>query len=37
MYEDIIKEIKANLGENKDLNRKYLSSQIDVYKDHPIQ
>ena len=35
MYEDIIKEIKANLGENKDLNRKFLSSQIDRYKDHP--
>lgn len=35
MYEEIIKEIKANLGENKDLNRQYLSSQIEVYKDHP--
>ena len=35
MYEDIIKEIKANLGENRDLNRQYLSSQIEVYKDHP--
>lgn len=35
MYEEIIKEIKANLGENKDLNRKYLSSQIERYKDHP--
>ena len=35
MYEEIINEIKANLGENKDLNRKYLSSQIEVYKDHP--
>lgn len=35
MYEEIIKEIKANLGENKDLNRKYLSSQIEKYKDHP--
>ncbi|MDO5831923.1 hypothetical protein [Methanobrevibacter sp.] len=35
MYEDIINEIKANLGENKDLNRKYLSGQIDKYKDHP--
>ena len=35
MYEEIIKEIKSNLGENKDLNRKYLSSQIEVYKDHP--
>ncbi|WP_298523472.1 lipopolysaccharide assembly protein LapB [uncultured Methanobrevibacter sp.] len=35
MYEEIIKEIKANLGENRDLNRKYLSSQIEKYKDHP--
>lgn len=35
MYEEIISEIKANLGENKDLNRKYLSDQIDRYKDHP--
>ena len=35
MYEKIIKEIKSNLGENKDLNRQYLSSQIEVYKDHP--
>lgn len=35
MYEEIINEIKANLGENRDLNRKYLSSQIEKYKDHP--
>ena len=35
MYEKIIKEIKSNLGENKDLNRQYLSAQIEVYKDHP--
>lgn len=35
MYEEIINEIKANLGENRDLNRKYLSGQIDKYKDHP--
>ncbi|MBR4447094.1 tetratricopeptide repeat protein [Methanobrevibacter sp.] len=35
MYEEIITEIKSNLGSNKDLNRKYLSSQIEVYKDHP--
>lgn len=35
MYEEIIKEIKSNLGENKDLNRQYLSDQIEVYKDHP--
>lgn len=35
MYEEIIKEIKSNLGSNKDLNRQYLSSQIEVYQDHP--
>ena len=35
MYEEIINEIKSNLGENKDLNRKYLSDQIEIYKDHP--
>jgi len=35
MYEDIIKEIKSNLGSNKDLNRQYLSSQVEVYQDHP--
>lgn len=35
MYEEIIKEIKSNLGSNKDLNRQYLSDQIEVYKDHP--
>ena len=35
MYEKIIKEIKSNLGENKELNRKYLSSQIEKYSDHP--
>ena len=35
MYEDIINEIKVNLGENKDLNKRYLSGQIDRYKDHP--
>lgn len=35
MYEEIINEIKANLGENKELNKKYLSSQIEKYKDHP--
>lgn len=35
MYEEIIDEIKSNLGQNKDLNRKYLSSQIEKYKDHP--
>ena len=35
MYEDIIRNIKLNLGENNELNRKYLSSQIENYKDHP--
>ena len=35
MYNEIINEIKANLGENRDLNRKYLSAQIEKYKDHP--
>ena len=35
MYEEIIKEIRSNMGSNKDLNRQYLSDQIEVYKDHP--
>ena len=35
MYEQIINKIKSNLGENKDLNKQYLSSQMEVYKDHP--
>ena len=35
MYEDIINEIRLNLGENNDLNRRYLSGQIEKYKDHP--
>ena len=35
MYNEIIKEIKSNLGTNNELNRQYLSSQIDIYKDHP--
>ena len=35
MYLEIINEIKSNLGSNNELNRQYLSSQIDVYKDHP--
>ena len=35
MYDEIIKEIKSNLGENKELNKKYLSSQIEKYVDHP--
>ena len=34
MYEEIINEIKANLGENKELNKKYLSSQMEKYVDH---
>ena len=34
MDEKIINEIKLNLGENKDLNKKYLSSQMEKYKDH---
>ena len=35
MYEDIINEIKSNLGENPDLNKQYLSLQIEKYSDHP--
>ena len=35
MYEDIINEIRLNLGENNDLNRRYLSGQIEKYKAHP--
>ena len=35
MYEEIINEIKVNLGENKELNKKYLSSQMEKYVDHP--
>ncbi|WP_405304048.1 tetratricopeptide repeat protein [Methanobrevibacter sp.] len=35
MYEEIIREIKSNLGENKDLNRRYLTGQLDLYRDHP--
>lgn len=35
MYEAIISEIKSNLGENQELNKKYLSSQIEKYVDHP--
>ncbi|AMD17637.1 hypothetical protein TL18_06155 [Methanobrevibacter sp. YE315] len=35
MYDEIINEIKSNLGENSELNRRYLSSQIEKYKDHP--
>ena len=37
MYEKIVNEIKSNLGENKDLNRQYLSSQIEVYKDQMMK
>lgn len=35
MYEEIIDEIKSNLGENQELNKRYLSSQIEKYVDHP--
>ena len=35
MYQEIINKIKSNLGENNELNRKYLTSQFDVYKNHP--
>ena len=35
MYDQIINDIKSHLGENKDLNRAYLSTQIENYKDHP--
>lgn len=35
MYDEIINEIRANLGENRDLNKKYLSSQMEKYVDHP--
>ena len=34
MYQKVIEDIKRNLGENKDLNRKYLISQIEIYKTH---
>lgn len=34
MYHKVIEDIKRNLGENKDLNRKYLISQIEIYKTH---
>lgn len=35
MYDEIINEIRANLGENNELNKKYLSSQMEKYIDHP--
>ena len=35
MYDEIINEIKSNLGTNKDLNRKYLSDEMEKYTDHP--
>lgn len=35
MYDEIINEIRLNLGENPELNKKYLSSQIEKYADHP--
>jgi tetratricopeptide (TPR) repeat protein len=34
MYQKIIEDIKRNLGENKQLNRRYLISQIEIYKTH---
>lgn len=34
MHKKVIEEIKRNLGTNNDLNRKYLISQIDIYKTH---
>ena len=34
MYQKVIEDIEKNLGENKDLNRKYLISQIEIYKTH---
>ncbi len=34
MYQKVIEDIKRNLGDNNDLNRKYLISQIDIYKHH---
>ena len=34
MYQKVIDDIKRNLGENKELNRKYLISQIEIYKTH---
>ena len=35
MYKEIINEIKSNLGENQELNKRYLSSQMEKYVDHP--
>ena len=35
MYNEIISEIKSNLGSNSQLNKQYLSDQMEVYKDHP--
>lgn len=34
MYQKVIEDIKRNLGENKQLNRRYLISQIEIYKTH---
>ena len=34
MYQKIIEDIKRNLSENNNLNRKYLISQIEIYKTH---
>lgn len=34
MYQEIINEIKSNLGGNKELDKKYLASQLEKYNDH---
>lgn len=34
MYQEIIKEIKSNLGTNNDLNKQYLISQIEKYQNN---
>ena len=34
MYQEIIDEIKSNLGENNQLNQEYLYSQIEKYQNH---
>ena len=34
MYQKVIEDIKRNLGANNELNRKYLISQIEIYKTH---
>ena len=34
MYQKVIEDIKRNLGANNELNRRYLISQIEIYKTH---